>query len=652
MTSSAPCSELQAANRFLTIATAGHVDHGKSSLVKWLTGTDTDTLREEKARGLTINLGFAYAHHPEQNCSLGFVDVPGHRDFIHNMLAGVSAIDAALLVVAADDGVMPQTREHLAILNLLGLRHGVIAITKADKVDDKRLQSLQAELQALLADTSLARASLHRCSCLNGDGLESVQQALLALAADIDREQQLIDDRHFRFQVDRSFSLKGIGTVVTGTALSGYCANGASLLHSASGETLRVRGLRFDATDLDTVTAGQRAAINLANINAADISRGDCLQDSVLQHPVQRIDVRMNWLASKAPNPGSQFHLHLGAAHHLVAIRPLAADNCFQIRSHTALHCHFGDRFIIRDPTGKETVGGGRVLDSFVPRKQRSSPQRLEQLQAMDQPDQEALAALTRLRPEGVKLREFRINRNLTGQALDRCIERMRQAGMESFRLSDNQGNEYLIARNHFESLTRSLIKLLTDYHARHPSDSGVSESFLNQGCKFPGSFALFKAILAKLVKLGLLGKTASSLHLPNHQAQQSAEEKLFNNQIRPHMEKADKIPPRTRELVELTGIKLPRLESILKHCARRGQLVAVADNRYFLPATIEQLAEFTEQLAEKNDGDFTVIEFRDASGIGRNLCIEILEYFDRIGFTHRADNSRVIRSSKENVFS
>ncbi|MCI5105930.1 MAG: selenocysteine-specific translation elongation factor, partial [Pseudomonadales bacterium] len=609
MTSSAPCSELHAANRFLTIATAGHVDHGKSSLVKWLTDTDTDTLSEEKARGLSINLGFAYAHHPEQNCSLGFVDVPGHRDFIHNMLAGVSAIDAALLVVAADDGIMPQTREHLAILNLLGLRHGVIAITKTDKVDDKRLQSLQVELQALLADTSLARAPLLGCSCLSGDGLESVHQALLKLAADIDREQQLIDDRLFRFQVDRSFSLKGIGTVVTGTALSGFCTSGASLLHSASGETLRVRGLRFDATDLETVTAGQRAAINLANINAADISRGDYLQDSVLQHPVQRIDVRMNWLASKTPNPGSQFHLHLGAAHHLVAIRPLAADNCFQIRSHTALHCNFGDRFIIRDPTGKETVGGGRVIDSFVPRKQRNSPQRLEQLRAMDQPDRAALVALTRLRPEGVKLGEFRINRNLAGQALDRCIEEMRQAGMESFRLSDNQGNDYLIARNHFESLTRGLIKLLTDYHARHPSDSGVSESFLNQGCKFPGSFALFKAILAKLLKLGLLGKTANSLHLPNHQAQQSVEEKLFDSEIRPHLLKADKIPPRTRELVELTGIKLPRLESILKHCARRGQLIAVADNRYFLPATIEQLAEFTEQLAAKNDGEFTVIE-------------------------------------------
>ncbi len=371
-----------------------------------------------------------------------------------------------------------------------------------------------------------------------------------------------------------------------------------------------------------------------------------------MQHPVQRIDVKMTWLPQQAPNPGSQFHLHLGAAHHLVAIRPLAAQNWFQIRSHTALHCHYGDRFIVRDPTGKETVGGGRVIDSFVPRKQRSSPQRLAELQAMDQPDQAALQELINLKPEGVKLSDFQINRNLTSQALDCCIDALRQSGMDSFRVTDNQGNQQLIARSHFEALTRSLLKLLTDYHARHPSDSGVSESFLNQGCKFPGSFSLFKSILAKLLKLGLLGKSGSSLHLPKHQAQQSAEEKLFDKEIRPHLEKADKIPPRTRELVELTGIKLPRLENILKHCARRGQLIAVADNRYFLPATIEHLAEFTEQLAAKSDGEFTVIEFRDASGIGRNLCIEILEYFDRIGFTHRADNSRVIRSSKENIFS
>lgn len=654
MSAQAAATERLLQRRLFVIATAGHVDHGKSTLVRALTGVETDTLAEEKARGLTIDLGFAYSHHTlnsSRSTTLGFIDVPGHRDFIHNMLAGVSAIDAALLVIAADDGIMPQSREHLQILDLLQVKQLVVAISKTDRCDEKRRRQVEQDVSSLLAASGLADCPIIPTSSLSKSGIEAIQACLLGMA----EKTQAADSasRLFRYQIDRSFSVKGIGTVVTGSATSGRCRKDDVYCHSESGNQCRVRALRLDKQELTELNSGERAAINLANLNAEDISRGSWIVDPWLLNPVQRIDSRVTWQDEKRPAPGTQYHLYLGAAHHLVSLRELdeQQQGWMQIRSHSPMHCHFGDRFIIRDPTGRKTVAGGKVIDTHVPRKHRSSEKRLAQLQAMDNDDQQALAGLLHLEEYGVDLVAFRRNRNISSSGLDHYLEKCRDADQAVFRIG-SQAVDQAFSKVHFEQCARTILAALTEFHRSHKSESGISAAALSKASGFKSHFALFKAIIQKLIELDLLEQNAAVLRLPGHIIERSPEEKLFAAEIEPLLRKGGLIPPRTLELVDATGIPLPRLEKILRQCVKIGILIKVADNRHYLPETIVELAEFTELLAGNKESGFSVIEFRDASGIGRNLCIEILEYFDHVGFTRRDGNTRFLRTEKENIFS
>lgn len=628
--------------------------------MRCLTGTETDTLAEEQQRGLTINPGFAYSqeilddnrHTP---CVLGFVDVPGHRDFIHNMLAGVASIHAVLLVVAADDGIMPQTREHLSIIRLLGVAQAVVAITKTDLCDSSRLDTLRQDVKTLLADSPVADAEIIATSSKTGAGIEQIRQALLALATTNLQHSQRASDRYFRFQLDRCFSVRGIGTVVTGSTVAGSCAVDSTLLHSGSGTTIRVRGIRLHEQELPVTRAGDRAALALSGLTQEQVSRGDWLCDPRLAHPVSRFDAAVQWLEDKPPRSGAHYHLHLGAAHFLVSLRSLdASNNWFQIRSDLPIYCHYGDRFVIRDPTGQATVGGGHVVDIFIPRRHRASQARLQTLKSLDQADDLALQSLLASSDYGVPVMRFRLARNLNEQGLAGMLSTMKAQGSELVTVEDTNQQAYLFSRSRFEALSNRLLQCITEHHRQHRSERGMTEPQLSKSSDFGGPYALLIGIVQKLLHLKLIQRSGHSLHLPGHQAEESAEEKVLSETLRPILLAAGKIPPRTRELVEMTGIALPRLEAILKHCARSGHLVRVADNRYFLPETIHELAQFTEQLAgaDEEDAGFSVIQFRDASGIGRNLCIEILEYFDRAGFTRREDNTRFVRTASENIFS
>lgn len=628
--------------------------------MRCLTGIETDTLAEEKQRGLTINPGFAYSSEvltdaQQTRCILGFVDVPGHRDFIHNMLAGVACIDAVLLVVAADDGIMPQTREHLTILQLLGVRHAVVAITKTDLCDTSRVQDLQSEIRTLLADSLIANAEVIATSGKTGAGIATTRQALLRLAMSALHNMDSEAERYFRFQIDRCFSVKGVGTVVTGSSLAGKCTLNMNLLHSGSGNTVRVRGIRLHEQELSTAQTGDRAALALAGLSPDQVSRGDWLCVPWLAHPVSRFDANMVWLEAGSPRSGAHYHLHLGAAHFLVSLRNLDAhNNWFQIRSDEPMLCHFGDRFIIRDPTGKHTLGGGHVVDIFIPRRHRAGRARLETLSALDQPDAIALQRLLEIAEYGVSVQRFQLTRNLTDSGLTQLASDLQANGVVIVSIDDTEQQRYLFSRAQFEAVSRRLLQCIADHHRQFRSERGITEPQLSKSSSFAGSYSLLIGIVQKLLSLDLIRRSGHMLHMPDHEARQSEEEIVLAQTLRPILQEAGKVPPRTRELVEITGIALPRLEAILKQCARAGLLIKVADNRYFLPETIHELARFTEQLAlasECSDG-FSVIQFRDASGIGRNLCIEILEYFDRAGFTRRADNTRFVRTASENIFS
>lgn len=640
-------------SRQLIIATAGHVDHGKTSLVRQLTGVETDTLQEEKSRGLTINLGYAYHHFADAETGeplcLGFVDVPGHIDFIQNMLAGVGGVQQVLLVVAVDDGVMPQTIEHLTILDLLGIHQITVALTKIDRVDPERVQQVQASLQSLLAERNLS-ASFFGIDNISGQSIDELRLYLERLLQDSSQPPIKCYPQKARFLVDRSFSVKGIGTVVTGTVKSGSIAIDDRLTLSATGEEARIRGMRLDQTEVTRAEAGQRAALNIT-LAEDSIRRGDWLLDPRRWVTRQRVDVEL-LLANpgEALKTSAQYHLYLGASHHIVNIRALDPErNFYQVRSDDTLCCVHGDRFVLRDPAGRHTLGGGRVLDINVPRRGRSTPQRIAAVDAMKAALDDALQMLIANAPFGIDPDALADNYNLLPQTLDSSFD---SDDCVILPIPENR-SRVLLAKKYFDQFSNSIVKHLDSCHQRQPQLRGISEPLLSKELEFAGSHLLFHSLLERLTADASIKRSGTLLHLPNHQAALSQEEKEFLEKIRPILKQSGRVPPRTRELVEMTGIPLRPLERILKQTTLSGNLIKVADNRYFLPETIMELAGFTESLVSEDGDDtgFTVIQFRDASGIGRNLCIEILEYFDRIGFTRRHDNARFLRTSKDNIF-
>lgn len=643
--------------RSLIFATAGHVDHGKTSLVANITGIDTDTLAEEKKRGLTIVPGYAYHHFSSvvdgKECqnTLGFVDVPGHIDFINNMLAGVGAVDGALLVIAANDGIMPQTREHLAILDLLAVSRGAIALTKTDRCDPDRVKRVIEEIEQLKTSTSLKNAPIFALSNETGSGIDDLSKYLESQFSNDSCVKTAADDsQYFRYLIDRSFVAKGIGTVVTGSVRAGSTKTGASLRHTATGELSKLRGARLDKTELSEIHAGQRAAMNVS-LDHKLVSRGDWLVDEKLFHPINRMDVALSFIDNSfKPHSSAQYHLHLGASHRIVNIRHLG-ESFYQIKCNETMIAHHGDKFIVRDPASKHTLGGGSVVDIFVPRRRRSSELRLAQLSAMQNDSLTALKLLLQTEVDGIKLQDFATNRNIYETKIDELCEQLKTEKVNYCSLIlEKLTLPLLLHKKYHSEYCKKILGFLNNFHEKQPNQQGVSEPALSRGIDFASSHLLFHGILQTQLDSGEVKRTGTLLHLPSHKTSLSAEEEAFLAQVRPILLKAGYVPPRTRELVEMTKIPLIALERILRDSAKAGTLIKVAENRYYLPETIMTLAGFTEELALAEDG-FSVIQFRDASEIGRNLCIEILEYFDSLGFTRRDGNCRFVRTSKENIF-
>ncbi|MDA0239063.1 MAG: selenocysteine-specific translation elongation factor, partial [Proteobacteria bacterium] len=409
----------------MIIATAGHIDHGKSLLVKALTGVETDRLPEEKKRGMSIDLGFAYQPLPSGEV-LGFVDVPGHERFIRNMLAGVTGIDFAMLIIAADDGPMPQTIEHLAILNLLGVDQGVIALTKIDRVDEARRDDVTLQIQELIADTSLSEAEIMPVSAITGEGVEDLRAYLELMAESIRQRSQ---DGNFRLAIDRCFTLPGAGMVVTGSVFAGSVRVGDQLVLSPQGIQARVRSIHAQNREAESGTVGERCALNLAgtDVRRNDIHRGGWLLDGVIHNPVPRFDARLHVLPGepRSLKHWTPVHVHLGAAEvpgrvALLEGKSIAPgeSGLVQIVLDRRIGALRGDGFIIRDQSAQRTMAGGRVLDPFSPARGRARPERIAVLGAMEAGSPEvALSALLKQQPGGVELSPFGTAWNLTPDA-------------------------------------------------------------------------------------------------------------------------------------------------------------------------------------------------------------------------------------------
>ncbi|MBT5677686.1 MAG: selenocysteine-specific translation elongation factor [Rhodospirillaceae bacterium] len=638
----------------MIIATAGHVDHGKTKLVEALSGIDTDRLPEEKQRGLTIDLGFAYVPQPGGGV-LGFVDVPGHEKFIRNMVAGVTAIDFALVVVAADDGPMPQTREHLAILDLLGVRHGAVAITKADAVGGARIKEVEIAVRELLHGSGLAAAQMFALSAQTGAGVAALKAHLEQAAADL---SAMPPSGNFRLAIDRVFSLTGAGLVVTGSVHSGQAALGDRLLLSPSGAEVRVRTIHVHDQKAEHARQGVRAAFNLAGPGArkSAIRRGDWLVHPDAHATSRRIDARIRVLPGevKALKHETNAHLHLGAleAPCRIAIlegREIAPGESalVQIISERPITVHARDRLILRDQSARRTVAGGQVIDPFGPERGRARETRLAILQAMSGATPAAvLAALLPLSPGGLDLARFQLATNLS------TAESATLFAEADMVMAGNATSLAGMAPDHWERLRAGIVAGLAEWHETNPETLGPNEFELRRGFAERPLSQLFNAAILELIERGDVRRAGTILHLPAHKAELAAVDHDLWRRIEPLMQAGELRPPVLWEIAPVLKIEVEKVERVLKRAAALGLAVQVTKNRFFLPAAVNRLAEIAEELAgESEDGLFLAAAYRDRSGIGRNLTIELLEYFDRTGLTQRHGPARRILGSAAALF-
>jgi selenocysteine-specific elongation factor len=588
------------------VATAGHVDHGKTSLVRALTGIDTDRLPEEKRRGMTIDLGFAYRNR------IGFVDVPGHERFIHNMLCGVAGIDFVLFVVAADDGPMPQTREHLAILDLLGVARGAVALTKIDRVPRERADEVKAEIQALLAPTLLAGAPVFPVSSVEGDGMAQ-------LAAHLEKASATVVERksnaNFRLSVDRCFTIAGAGLVVTGTAMSGKVAVGDEVQILLLNARARVRAIHAQNAPAQQGSAGERLALNLAGVDGKTrIERGDWIVRGELPAPVQRFDARLKTLETL--QHWTPVHVHLGAADVLGRVALLDGSGLVQLVLEKPIGALHGDRFILRDVSARRTLGGGVVIDVFPPARGRARPERLAQLAAMAiENDEAALEALLARSPCGVDLARFAASRNLPA------------------------ASGWRFSQAHWKALRDQALKNLADWHASLPETVGPAQDRLVKGV----AREALAALVEELAREGAIVREALGVRLASHRVALSPADLRLWKKIEPQL--AALRPPTVAELAAFLKVELKAVEGALSRAARQGLVVRVSKNRFFLPSFLKNLESIAQDLARSGAG-IRAAAFRDRAGIGRNVTIEVLEYFDRIKLTRRVGDAHLLTTA------
>jgi selenocysteine-specific elongation factor len=629
------------------VATAGHIDHGKTLLVKALTGVDADRLPEEKKRGLTIDLGFAYTPSADGSV-LGFVDVPGHEKFIRNMIAGVTGIDCALLVVAADDGPMPQTEEHLAILDLLGVAGGVVALTKIDRVPAERVAEVKGAIERLISGTVLDGAEIFPVCAPTGDGVDALRAALDRAG----RRDTGAAAGNFRLAVDRSFTVPGAGVVVTGAVFSGDVKIGDRLVVSPSGISVRVRGIHAQNRQAESGMVGQRCALNISGsqLERMDIARGEWVLAQEVHAPTARMDARLRVLPGEAEplKHWTPVHLHLGAADIPARVAVLEGgsiapgdDALVQLVLEREVGALRGDRFILRDQSAWRTIAGGEVIDPFAPARGRARPERIALIRNMEkEPAEEALAALLQAMPGGVDLSWFAQAWNLKPEDSKVLWDKA---------ASKRVGGHYGFAPGHWDTWAEKTKNALGKFHADNKDAQGIAEETLRRmvGRALPKE--AFAQLIQELAAAGALSASGGTLRLAEHRAQLVPQDAALWKKLAPAFEASGLRPPSLGNLADEAATDVRTVERFLVRAARLGLVAQIAAKGFLLPDALEQLGAMAEAIA-KEDGTLTIKALRDRSGIGRNVTIEVAEYFDRVGFTRRRGNERDIRKPAAEV--
>ncbi|RZT09462.1 selenocysteine-specific elongation factor [Duganella sp. CF402] len=642
----------------MIVGTAGHIDHGKTTLTRALTGVDTDRLKEEKARGISIELGYAYT--PLGNDILGVIDVPGHEKFIRTMAAGVTGIDAALLVIAADDGIMPQTLEHLAILRLLGVKRGVVAVTKIDRVDAVQLEQLEQEIRALLKPTDFAGAHIFRTNATQpGDvGVQALLHHLGQMATTLPANDER---RLFRLGVDRVFTLAGQGTIVTGTALAGSVRVGDALQLAPGGQQVRVRSIHAQNRSAEVGRAGQRLALNLSGAGKDDIARGTWVVAPALAECSPRVDVELTLTpdCGLTLKPWSPVHVHLGAAHHTANVVPLGDEvlapghtGRVQLVLDAPVHAVPGDRFVLRNAQATTTIGGGVVLDPFGPARKRRSEARTAWLQALADfieggtgdgrtSDSHAagrignasgdIAALLARGPLGLRTSMLvRLSQLPASQIV---------APPGTIEVPLQGDDKLLIAPAEIQSLQARTLSALADFHARAPDDAGPELWRLKRIVSPDMEDRLWRRLIDTLLADGAIHQRGRSLHLPSHSVELSAEEQAMAAPLLASLLAGGFDPPWVRDLMREHAMPEAEVRRLLLKLSKTGELNQVVKDLFYHPQQLDELARIVATLPEVQ-----AASFRDATGLGRKRAIQILEFFDRVGYTRRVGNIHLIR--------
>lgn len=613
------------------IGTAGHVDHGKSALVRRLTGTDPDRLEEEKRRGMTIDLGFAWL--PLATCGgASVIDVPGHERFVRNMLAGAAGIDVVLLVVAADEGVMPQTREHLDIMTLLGVRTGVVAVTKLDLVEPDWLALVEEDVRSALYGTPLAGAPTVPVSAVTGQGIETLLKTLDGAVASAPARAR---GSQPYLPVDRVFSIAGRGTVVTGTLHGGELNAGGEVEILPAGRLARIRGMQSHGSETLAAVPGDRVAINLSGVDRADVDRGDVIAPPGHFRAVRRFDAELQVLqtAGSGLAHGTRLTLHIGAAERPALIAVLGgsdikpgASGWVQVRTATPVVAIRGQRFVLRLPSPVGTVAGGEVVD-IAPRHRTGDPRATRRLEGLTSPHllEAVRAALAGARPR-------------TARDLAAIVARSEDAVRDALEVLVRRG-DLVELRGRFlpcdswEATQRRAARLLTAFHAEHPFAQGMSREELRS--RLHVAPALWPAALDRLAVNGVLRIDGATVALPTFRSTASANE--IAQAVIDLLERRPATPPLGSEIRSETGAGRELLAALV----REGTVVALDGDVYLLAGVFQRMVEETLSLVRER-GTITVSEVRDLLGSNRRVTVALLERMDADRLTRRDGDRRV----------
>ncbi len=636
----------------MIVATSGHVDHGKTELIKALTGTNTDRLPEEKARGLTVDLGFAYNILSDGEV-LGFVDVPGHEKFIRNMLAGVAGIDLGLLVIAADDGVMPQTREHLAILDLLGIRNILIVLTKIDRVAPDELSAVSKQVNKFLKEQGHRDHVIYPVCAPKGIGIEALNKELTFRAKF--RKPKVVRG-YFRMAIDRAFNLKGVGLIVTGMIFSGTVHSAESLTLLSNGASVRVREIRIHNQIRASAKAGERCALSIVGrgVSEKSVKRGTWLAHSDLHVPTKRMDVKLQVLKTET-NPLKHWtptHLHIGSDHLPARVAILSGGNIPPGASGLAQlvlpHDAFalcGDRFILRDQSAQRTIAGGHIIDPFSFKRGRAKPSRIAILKAMNKENTAVvLQALATHSESGVQLQPFAISHNLPSDQIDAMI-----VSLGLLRVGDAP-KERIFCESRWRGLMALILNAIGSIHKNKPKSIGASikDIKIQLGVSFEEDS--LKLALKIMISEKRICVNGSRFYLPSHNIHLSEQEKAILTIAANILAPDGGTPPSLQQAAQQIGTEVSVLEKTLKIGVKLGDFIPVGKNRYVPSTLVTNLKITAEKLASKSvDGLFSTSDFRDEVTMGRNFIIDVLEYFDQVGFTTRVGDLRRLRQPTTN---